>query len=157
MRERLPTTRRVLQGNEHIRVHRRHRHSNDILSIIGGIFGILLFIGLLLLIGKFIVPIALGLALIGITLVLFYYAGLYGIPLSIVQSIVGHMTPEMTKHYSAHASLSAKREQMRQLPEFMMLTGLETRDFEAAEREELQALISTLPIEKVRELLKMLR
>ena len=83
-----------------------------------------------------------------------YYAGLYGLPLSIVQSIVGHMTPEMTKHYSAHASLSAKREQMRQLPEFMMLTGLETRDFEAADREELHRLISTLPIEKVRELLK---
>ena len=86
-----------------------------------------------------------------------YYAGLYGIPLSIVQSIVGHMTPEMTKHYSAHASLSAKREQMRQLPEFMMLSGMESMDFEAAEREELQALISTLPIEKVRQLLQELR
>ena len=67
------------------------------------------------------------------------------------------MTPEMTKHYSAHASLTAKREQMRQLPEFMMLSSNETRDFEAADREELQALISTLPIEKVRELLEMLR
>lgn len=86
-----------------------------------------------------------------------YYAGLYGIPLTIVQSIVGHMTPEMTKHYSAHASLSAKREQMRQLPEFMMLTGLETRDDETAEREELRRLISTLPIEKVRKILKELR
>ena len=86
-----------------------------------------------------------------------YYAGLYGIPLSIVQSIVGHMTPEMTKHYSAHASLSAKREQMRQLPEFMMLTGLATRDDESADREELHRLISSLPIEKVRELLKELR
>ncbi len=86
-----------------------------------------------------------------------YYAGLYGIPLTIVQSIVGHMTPEMTKHYSAHASLSAKREQMRQLPEFMMLMGLETRDDETAEREELRRLISTLPIEKVRKILKELR
>ena len=86
-----------------------------------------------------------------------YYAGLYGIPLTIVQSIVGHMTPEMTKHYSAHASLSAKREQMRQLPEFMMLTGLETRDGESTEREELRRLISTLPIEKVRKILKELR
>ena len=46
---------------------------------------------------------------------------------------------------------------MRQLPEFMMLTGLETRDLEAAEREYLHRLISTLPIEKVRELLEMLR
>ena len=63
----------------------------------------------------------------------------------------------MTKHYSAHASLSAKREQMRQLPEFMMLTGLKTRDDETAEREELHRLISTLPIEKVRKILKELR
>lgn len=86
-----------------------------------------------------------------------YYVGLYGIPLSIVQSIVGHMTAEMTKHYSAHASLSAKREQMRQLPEFMMLIGLETRDDESADREELHRLISTLSIEKVRELLEELR
>ena len=43
------------------------------------------------------------------------------------------------------------------LPEFMMLSGMESRDFEAAEREELQALISTLPIEKVRQLLEELR
>lgn len=48
-----------------------------------------------------------------------YFAGLYGIPLTIVQSIVGHMTPEMTAHYSAHASLEAKREKMLQLPDFM--------------------------------------
>ena len=38
-----------------------------------------------------------------------------------------------------------------------MLTGIEARDSEAADREELQALISTLPIEKVRTLLKELR
>ena len=59
--------------------------------------------------------------------------------------------------YTVSLYLSAKREQMRQLPEFMMLTGLETRDDESADREELHRLISTLPIEKVRELLKMLR
>ena len=59
------------RGNEHIRVHRRHRSSNDILSIIGGIFGILLLIGLVLLIGKFFVPIALGLAMIFLFMTLF--------------------------------------------------------------------------------------
>ena len=63
----------------------------------------------------------------------------------------------MTKHYSAHASLSAKCEQMRQLPKFMMLSGMESRDFEAAERKDLQVLISTFPIEKVRQLLEELR
>ena len=50
-----------------------------------------------------------------------YYAGVYGIPLTVVQSIVGHMTQEMTKHYSAHASLEVKREKMKQLPAFMAL------------------------------------
>ena len=38
-----------------------------------------------------------------------------------------------------------------------MLSGMESRHFEAAEREELQVLISTLPIEKVRQLLEELR
>ena len=58
------------RGNEHIRVHRRHR-SNDILSIIGGIFGIVLLIGLILLIGKFFVPIILGLVMIFLFMTLF--------------------------------------------------------------------------------------
>ncbi|MBE6376945.1 MAG: hypothetical protein E7050_10840 [Lentisphaerae bacterium] len=62
-------------------------------------------------------------------------------------------SPRETKN----SRLSAKREQMRQLPEFMMLTDLETRDDESADREELHRLISTLPIEKVRELLEELR
>ena len=86
-----------------------------------------------------------------------YYAGLYGIPLSIVQSIVGHMTPEMTKHYSAHASMEAKREKMKQLPGFMMLTGAAAVRSEDKERQELCALIRSLPIEKVRKLLEELR
>ena len=64
---------------------------------------------------------------------------------------------EPTTFYSAHASLSAKREQMRQLQELMMLTGLETRDDESADREELHRLISTLLIGKVRQLLQELR
>ena len=86
-----------------------------------------------------------------------YYAGLYGIPLSIVQSIVGHMTPEMTKHYSAHASMEAKREKMKKLPEFMILTGTATISTEEAEREELLSIVNRLPSEKVRDLLKELR
>ena len=48
-----------------------------------------------------------------------YYAGLYGIPMNIVQGIVGHLTPEMTKLYSNHASLEAKREKMQLLPGFL--------------------------------------
>ena len=47
---------------------------------------------------------------------------------------------------------SAKNDKFFQKP-----GSLETRDFEAAEREELQALLSPLPIEKVRQLLQELR
>ena len=50
-----------------------------------------------------------------------YYAGLYGIPMNVVQGIVGHLTPEMTKLYSNHASLEAKREKMQLLPDFLNL------------------------------------
>ena len=67
------------------------------------------------------------------------------------------MTPEMTKHYSAHASMEAKREKMKKLPEFMMLTGTATIPAEEAEREELLSIVNRLPVEKVRELLKELR
>lgn len=86
-----------------------------------------------------------------------YYAGLYGIPLSIVQSIVGHMTPEMTKHYSAHASLEAKREKMKKLPEFLMLSEPVGNSAEEADRNELVSIVNRLLIEKIRELLQQLR
>ncbi len=47
-----------------------------------------------------------------------YFAGVAGIPLVVVQSIVGHMTPDMTAHYTAHADLETKREKMKLLPGF---------------------------------------
>ncbi|MDD3587405.1 MAG: tyrosine-type recombinase/integrase [Thermoguttaceae bacterium] len=84
-----------------------------------------------------------------------YYAGLYGIPLNIVQSIVGHMTLEMTKHYSAHANLEAKREKMKQLPAFLTLIEPCT-DPEESEREKLVTLAHSLPIAEVRRLLQVI-
>lgn len=50
-----------------------------------------------------------------------YFAGVAGIPLVIVQSIVGHMTPEMTSHYTAHADIKTKRNMMKKLPSFSKL------------------------------------
>lgn len=84
-----------------------------------------------------------------------YYAGLAGIPLSVVQSIVGHMSPEMTKHYSAHASMEDKRRGMERLSFF-------TQDalpavVEAPEKEELKQIIEAMPIEDVRTLLRSLK
>ena len=37
-----------------------------------------------------------------------YYAGLRGVPLPVVQSIVGHLTSAMTRHYQAHADRKAR-------------------------------------------------
>ena len=81
-----------------------------------------------------------------------YYAGLAGIPLSVVQSIVGHMSPEMTKHYSAHASMEDKRRGMERLSFFTQDNALPAT-VEEPERAELRSLLDSLPIEQVRKML----
>ena len=48
-----------------------------------------------------------------------YLAGCFQIPLPVVQSILGHMSPEMTKHYQAHADRAAKEEYLAQMPDFI--------------------------------------
>ena len=48
-----------------------------------------------------------------------YLAGCNGVPLSIVQSILGHMSPEMTNHYQAHADREMKEKFLSHLPEFI--------------------------------------
>ncbi len=84
-----------------------------------------------------------------------YYAGLAGIPLSVVQSIVGHMSPEMTKHYSDHATIEEKRRGMERLSFFSQ--DVLPATIVEPERLELHGLIDTLPIEKVRALLHTLK
>ena len=56
-----------------------------------------------------------------------YFAGVAGIPLVVVQSIVGHMTKEMTEHYTAHADRKTKREKLAALPCFKALTDSSRR------------------------------
>ena len=80
-----------------------------------------------------------------------YYAGLAGIPLSVVQSIVGHMSPEMTKHYSAHATLEDKRRGMKQLSFFTTKTLPNPE--EEPERIQLRTWASTLPIEEIHKII----
>lgn len=81
-----------------------------------------------------------------------YYAGLAGIPLAVVQSIVGHMSPEMTKHYSAHASMEDKWRGMERLS-FFTQEALPAVD-EEPERAELRLMIESMPLEKVRVMLQ---
>ena len=82
-----------------------------------------------------------------------YYAGLAGIPLAIVQAIVGHMSPEMTKHYQAHATLEDKRRGMERLS-FFKPEALPAA-VEEPERTELRSMINTLPIELIRKMLEL--
>ena len=76
-----------------------------------------------------------------------YYAGLFGIPLNVVQGIVGHLTPEMTKLYSNHASLEAKREKMQLLPDFLNLAdGAAPQQFgDCSHDPEIIALLKKIP------------
>ena len=73
-----------------------------------------------------------------------YFAGVAGIPLVVVQSIVGHMTPEMTAHYTAHADRATKREKLAALPLFNQLT-------QQTNRVELTAQLRKQLIEKIRQ------
>ena len=47
-----------------------------------------------------------------------YYAGLKGVPLPVIQSIVGHLSSDMTKYYQQHADKVARQKGM------LMMSGL---------------------------------
>ena len=67
-----------------------------------------------------------------------YFAGIAGIPLVVVQSIVGHMTPEMTAHYTAHADRETKKEKLSALPFFKgMIESVERKVLLEQTREQL--------------------
>ena len=48
-----------------------------------------------------------------------YLAAVQNIPLPIVQSILGHMTPEMTKMYIDHAEMKTKQKMLSQMPNYL--------------------------------------
>lgn len=66
-----------------------------------------------------------------------YMASIHGIPLPVVQSIVGHLNPEMTKHYMDHAGREARLAYMKQLPGY--ITGEEPKKID------IYKVISTKP------------
>lgn len=66
-----------------------------------------------------------------------YLAAKSGIPINIVQAIVGHSNSAMTMHYSQHASLEDTKKSLTKLPSFLTLGN-------GSPREELKQMISTL-------------
>ncbi|MGE4301832.1 MAG: tyrosine-type recombinase/integrase [Victivallaceae bacterium] len=87
-----------------------------------------------------------------------YIAGIYQVPISIVQSILGHMTPEMTKHYQAHATREDKARYMKKLPDFLGATDTIVHpDYSIRasehEREQVRQAVDNLSVEKIREII----
>ena len=84
-----------------------------------------------------------------------YLAGCYQIPLPVVQSILGHMSPEMTRHYQAHADREAKEKYLAKLP--TLIGG--TSEIPALElsRQELIRQIQTLSQEQLNAVAEFIR
>ena len=82
-----------------------------------------------------------------------FYAGQAGIPITTVQSIVGHMTEEMTRHYSRHDNLKSKHRAIEKLPDFLLMTD-SPDSIESSLRKDLADLAYSLPIDKVKEILE---
>lgn len=74
-----------------------------------------------------------------------------GIPLTTVQAIVGHMTPEMTAYYSDHVTDAQKIAQVNMLSTEVMEGILGTAQGEKPPRARLQAAVNALPDDKVPE------
>lgn len=88
-----------------------------------------------------------------------YFAGCYQIPLLVVQSILGHMSPEMTKHYQSHADRQAKEKYLSQMPNFLDAphSTAQITISSDPERELLKQLVETLPIQVIRKILNYAR
>ncbi len=90
-----------------------------------------------------------------------YLAGMQGIPLAVVQSIVGHMSPEMTAHYAAHATLEDKRRGIEAMPEFITAAADSTPATAMiesdAERAALLLEIEAMPTDEIRNMLNLYR
>ena len=90
-----------------------------------------------------------------------YYAGLYNVPLAIVQAVVGHMSPEMTKHYTMHATSKDIQKAFLNMPDMFEVLDItpETKQLSEAEpdRQKLRQLADTLPIEEIQRILSIIK
>ena len=82
----------------------------------------------------------------------------YRIPLPFVQWVLGHMRPEMTKHYQAHADREAKEKHLTRFPDFMNTAPQPFPPSEELERQELKKLLARrLSLDGIRKILAQVR
>ena len=90
-----------------------------------------------------------------------YYAGLYNVPLAIVQAVVGHMSPEMTKHYTMHATNQDIKKAFLNMPDMFEVLDItsETKELPASEpeRKQLRQLVDIIPLEDAKKVLEILK
>ena len=82
-----------------------------------------------------------------------YLAGEYRIPLPIVQSVLGHMSPEMTKHYQAHADREAKEKYLAQVADFLGSSSSRPQLPSPSCRDRLNQVLALLPEDAVQQVL----
>ena len=90
-----------------------------------------------------------------------YYAGLYHVPLAIVQAVVGHMSPEMTKHYTMHATQKEIKESFASMPNIFgeidapsVIPQIPASIDTELERQKLHKLADSLPIDQIKKVLE---
>ena len=66
----------------------------------------------------------------------------HGVPLPIIQSVVGHMTPKMTRIYADHATDKAKKEQL-QIPNYLGLPEAQNNNSEQSKLTAIQAVLDS--------------
>ena len=83
-----------------------------------------------------------------------YNAGVGKVSQPVIQSVLGHMTPEMTRHYQEHATREDAANALRQLPSLLGDPGA-SQDAEAETlRQKAIQLIKKLPIEEIEAFLR---
>ena len=88
-----------------------------------------------------------------------YLAGVNNIPLAIVQAVVGHMSPEMTKHYTQHASQKDIKAAFLNMPGIFALPE-QAQALPATsepERQQLRKLVDVLPIDDIKNILEFIK
>ena len=78
-----------------------------------------------------------------------YFAVRAGIPLPIVQNIVGHLTPEMTRHYANHLSAQDKLDALKRMPNIISFQ----REVVDTPRRRLTSLVETISDDEIEELI----